>query len=69
VEEFISEFEGSDLTRWSSFTGLREGTCDKPSYGRNSHVTSRNDGLPNPAQTERRGLKCTCKSGFKALKS
>jgi uncharacterized membrane protein YoaK (UPF0700 family) len=23
--------------------GLQEGTCDKPSYGRNSHVTSRNE--------------------------
>jgi hypothetical protein len=23
VEEFIAEFEGADLTRWSSFTDLR----------------------------------------------
>jgi hypothetical protein len=59
----------SELVKPAGNKGLQEGTCDKPSYGRNSHVTSRNDGLPNPAQTDRRGLKCPFKSGFKALKS
>src|SRR5260370_5337745 len=44
----------SSNQRVKPWMGLLEGRCDKHSYGRNSHVPSRNDGAPNQAQTDRR---------------